>query len=95
MQEISADAYHGKRVRLSANAKASDVQGWAGLWMRVDGDGSRPLAFDNMGNRPIKGTTDWKRYDIVLDVAGQATDVAFGILLTGRGASTSIRFESK
>jgi hypothetical protein len=86
MQEVSADAYHGKRVRLSANAKASDVQGWAGLWMRVDGDGSRPLAFDNMGNRPIKGTTDWKRYEVVLDVADQATAVAFGILLTGKGS---------
>jgi hypothetical protein len=86
MQEVSADAYHGKRVRLSANAKASDVQGWAGLWMTVDGDGSRPLAFDNMGNRPIKGTTDWKRYEVVLDVADQATAVAFGILLTGKGS---------
>jgi hypothetical protein len=39
-----------------------------------------------MGNRPIKGTTDWKRYEVVLDVADQATAVAFGILLTGKGS---------
>jgi hypothetical protein len=86
MQEVSADAYHGRRVRLSANAKASNVEGWAGLWMRVDSDGSRPLSFDNMANRPIKGTTGWKRYEVVLDVADQATAVAFGILLTGKGS---------
>src|ERR1700730_5928188 len=35
MQTVSAEAYHGKRVRLSADAKASEVEGWAGLWMRV------------------------------------------------------------
>ncbi len=38
-----------------------------------------------MGNRPIKGTGDWKRYEIVLDVPGNSINIAFGILLTGKG----------
>lgn len=45
----------------------------------------QPLAFDNMQNRAIKGTTDWKRYEIVLDVANNATAIAFGLLLGGTG----------
>ena len=36
---------------------------WAGLWMRVD-KGKDMVAFDNMQDRPIKGTTDWQRYYI-------------------------------
>jgi hypothetical protein len=87
MQTFAADEYRGKRLRLSAAVKAADVTSWAGLWMRIDGpDPSRPLAFDNMQNRPIKGTADWKSYEVVLDVGPQATTVNFGILLQGAGA---------
>ena len=38
-----------------------------------------------MQDRPIKGTSDWKRYEIVLDVPEQAQEIAFGLLLTGGG----------
>jgi hypothetical protein len=43
------------------------------------------LAFDNMQDRPIKGTSGWTRHEIVLDVAPEATFVSFGILLNGAG----------
>ena len=61
---------------------------WAGLWFRVDGPNNgepQSLAFDNMQERPIKGTTDWTRYEIVLDVPEAAQRLAFGILLAGGG----------
>jgi hypothetical protein len=78
--------YLGKRLRFSAYVKAEGVAGWAGLWMRVDRQGiQRPSAFDNMQDRPIKGTGDWTRYEVVLDVAPDAADVAFGLLLNGPG----------
>ena len=57
---------------------------WAGLWMRVDVD-SRPVAFDNMGKRPVKGRTDWKQYSVVLDVPNDATNINFGFLIAGEG----------
>jgi hypothetical protein len=86
MQTFAADEYRGKRLRLSAFVKPAGVAGWAGLWMRIDGpDSSRPLAFDNMQDRPIKGTAEWKSYEIVLDVSPQAITVNFGILLHGAG----------
>jgi hypothetical protein len=90
MQMFSTETsaiYRGKRVRFSAHVKSSGVLTWAGLWMRVDGrSGEDSLAFDNMQGRPIKGTTDWKQYQVVLDVPAAATAVAFGILLDGGGS---------
>jgi hypothetical protein len=84
MQSIRALQYRGKRVRLSGLVNSKGVEGWAGLWMRVD-QGKDMVAFDNMQSRPIKGTTDWQRYDVVLDVPSEATGISFGILLAGTG----------
>ena len=53
--------------------------------MRVDKQRD-PVAFDNMQDRPIKGTTGWQSYAVVLDVPQDATGIAFGILLGGTGA---------
>ena len=86
MQGFQADAYRGKRVRMSAFVKSSEVSGWSGLWMRVDGtDQGRSLAFDNMQDRAIRGTTEWTKYEVVLDVPEQAQYIAFGVLLNGAG----------
>ena len=84
MQDFRADHYVGKRVRFSAFVKTERAQDWAGLWMRID-SGSQQLAFDNMQDRPIKGTTEWKKYDVVLDVPQNATGIFFGVLLSGTG----------
>ncbi len=90
MQDFRADDYAGKRVRLSAMLKSENVANWAGLWMRVDkstGASSSPkmVAFDNMQDRPVKGTEDWKNYQVVLDVPVDATGISFGLLLNGSG----------
>lgn len=85
MQSFEPGEYRGKRVRLSAFVKAKQIRDWAGMWMRVDGPDMRSLGFDNMQGRPIRGTSDWKRYDIVLDVDDTAKGIAFGILMEGPG----------
>jgi hypothetical protein len=90
MQTFAADAYRGKRVRFSGYVRSAKVADWAGLWMRVDGaaggaNGPEALAFDNMQKRPIKGTTDWTQYEIVLDVPERAQEIAYGILLSHTG----------
>ncbi len=87
MQYFSADKYLGKRIRLSGYVKSKDVIEWAGLWMRVDGTGNPPkvLSFDNMQNRPIKGTRNWEKYDVVLDVPSNSKSVNIGVLLSGTG----------
>lgn len=95
MQESDAKKYLGQRVKMSADIKTERVKQWAGMWLRVDGDQEKMLSFDNMADRPIKGTTDWQRYEIVLDVSSDAKLLAFGILLTetGRVWISDISFE--
>ncbi|WP_430391893.1 hypothetical protein [Dyella sp. 20L07] len=84
MQTIKADAYRGKRIRLSGqlSTKAANK---AALWMRVDGSERRILGFDNMDQRAPHGDSDWKEYSIVLDVPADAVDIAFGFLLERKG----------
>ena len=96
-QSMSAEMYRTARVRMSASVKAEDVSGYAGLWMRVDGGGapmSNILAFDNMCNRPILGTSDWKTYEIVLDVPKDALNIVFGLLLAPKGPTNKKPKES-
>ncbi|MBV8729863.1 MAG: AraC family transcriptional regulator, partial [Acidobacteriia bacterium] len=88
MQSFNAKQYNGQRVRFSAYVKSEAVQNWAGLWMRVDkvtNDKRQVVAFDNMQDRAIKGTTGWQHYEVVLDVPDDSTLIALGILVDGSG----------
>ena len=86
MQQCVPDKYLGKKIKMTAFVKTENVTDWAGLWLRVDQTGShQPLSFDNMGDRPIKGTTNWTKYEIVLDVPNNASLIAYGALLDGTG----------
>ncbi|MBA3300096.1 MAG: RNA polymerase sigma factor [Thermoleophilaceae bacterium] len=86
MQTFSSGNYLERRLRFSGAVQCEGVEDWVGLWMRVDGArGVEPLAFDNMESRPIDGTRDWQRYNVVLDVPSNARAVALGVLLSGRG----------
>jgi hypothetical protein len=85
MQYISAENYIGKRLRLSGYIKSDKVESWSGMWMRIDGEKMKQLGFDNMQARPIKGTTDWKIYDVVLDIPEDSKGIGFGVLLDGKG----------
>lgn len=85
MQMFTADRYRGQRWAVSASISTDDVVDWSGLWMRVDGQDGRTLAFDNMDDRRIGGTTPPQTYEVVLDVAEDAEFVAFGVLLAGKG----------
>jgi hypothetical protein len=93
-QAFRADKYAGKRLRLSAFVKSDGVLDWAGLWLRVDKD-KAVVALGNMHDRPIKGTTGWQKYELVLDVPQDATGIFFGILLSGTGTVwlNSVKFE--
>jgi len=95
MQMSGPGEYRGKRVRLAGFVRSDKVTQWAGLWFRVDGPNNTTLAFDNMEQRAIKGTTDWTRCEIVLDVPNEAQRLAFGVLLAGGGQvwMDDLRFE--
>jgi hypothetical protein len=85
MQSFKADAYQGKRLRFSAAVRSADIENMAALFMRIGGADGKILAFDNMKNRKITGTNDWKQHGIVLDVAEDAENITFGCFLSLKG----------
>lgn len=86
MQNVKPDQYLGKRIRMTGYLKTKNIKDWTGLWFRVDQAGSQQfLSFDNMEDRPVKGTTGWEKYEIVLDVPNHASNIAFGVLLSKTG----------
>jgi hypothetical protein len=87
-QSIKPDTFRGKRIRYSAMVKTDAIasDAGAGLWMRVDGPGvGETLQFDNMFDRPIPARTDWKRYEIVLDVPAESSYIIWGLIVNGPG----------
>ncbi len=86
-QYLKPEQYFGKRVRMTGYMKTKGVIDWAGFWFRVDPADTlkNMLAFDNMEDRPIKGTTGWNKYSLVLDIPNGAANIVYGTLLGGRG----------
>lgn len=85
-RDVEVNAWRGKRLRLSVQMRAGNVAGWAGAWIRVDGKEPRlPLAFDNMQNRPLQGTTGCEWSVLVVDVPPEAERITLGFLLKGPG----------
>ncbi|MEC3881399.1 S41 family peptidase [Parapedobacter sp. 10938] len=79
---ILPENYPGKKITFSGYIKTEDVEGYAGLWMRIDPQ----IAFNNMQQEGISGTTDWKRYSFTLDMIPEKTDqIVLGALLAGTG----------
>lgn len=66
-------------------ASAAPDKFGTGLWLRVDDANAKILAFDNMGKRRLTGTQAPSDQFVVLDVADDATHIAFGVLLSGGG----------
>ncbi len=52
--------------------------------MRVD-KGNTEVAYSDMHEHPIKGTTNWISYDVAVDVPKDADEIFFGFLLFGTG----------
>jgi len=82
---IPATPYRNKRIRMRGVVETANVDGSAGLWLRVDGADKSTLAFDNMGKRPLRGTLAPEPYAIVLDVPDEASSLVFGVRLGGAG----------
>lgn len=96
MQTCLADEYVGKRIKMTAYIKSENVSDWAGMWLRIDSKERREsLGFDNMQDRPIKGSKDWTKCEIILDVPAESSTLNYGVLLSGTGKVwfDSISFE--
>lgn len=74
--------FEGENIRLTGYIKTENVSdGYAGLWMRIDPS----VAFDNMNDRGIRGTTDWQQLEISLNLKPSANNIVVGGMLVGKG----------
>ena len=85
-QAMDATSYRGKEVKLSGfvRTQVSGAGNQAQLWLRVDRSDRQRGFFDNMSDRPIAGV-EWEQYEIVGEIADDATRIVFGCFLVGEG----------
>ena len=78
--------FRGSNIELRGYIKTENVSnGYAGLWMRVDGANAID-AFNNMQDQNVHGTTDWKEYHIQLAYnSAKVISITTGALLVGPG----------
>lgn len=77
------EIYEGKQITLSGYIKTEDItDGFAGLWMRIDPQ----VGLENMLSEKLIGTTEWKKYEITLDMNPSKTvQTVVGGILVGKG----------
>jgi hypothetical protein len=85
-QVFRSKDYRGKRVRFAGQVRTEKLDGEARLFMRVDTEDALH-AIDNSGDRAVKGTTDWEKVEIVLDVPDADADIQIGVLASGKGTA--------
>jgi hypothetical protein len=76
--------FAGGEIEIHGYLRTKDVTGYAGLWMREDGDGGT-LKLENMSSQHVNGTHDWAEYAINLPIDSNARSLVFGVLLSGTG----------
>lgn len=80
--------YDGNKITLSGYIKTENVtDGFAGLWLMVEPDVFwRPYEISFMEQEGITGTTDWRKYEITLDLPFEKEyEIEIGGLLSGKG----------
>ena len=77
------NSYIGKNITLSGSIKSENVsEGYGGLWMKINPN----IAFNDMADRGVKGTTEWKEYKITLPITNtNIKNILIGGYLLGKG----------
>jgi hypothetical protein len=86
MQYCDAKNYLGTKIKMIGYIKSENVKDWSGMWLRIDSKTQgESLGFDNMQDRPITGTSDWTRCEIIMDVPEESMTLNYGFLISGSG----------
>lgn len=82
-QEISPNAYLGKRIKLSAFCKSvlSDKASKAVLWIKVYDD---QRTFSEL-TCDLPNQNDWKQYSVEAEIPTNAVKIEYGLMLNGAG----------
>lgn len=79
-------AWKNKTVRLSGSLRSEDINGPGGaLTLRAEDGSGQILDWNFMKDDRVKGTQDWKRYQIELKIPPSAYFIFVSIMLEGGG----------
>ena len=80
---ILLNNYGGEKITLSGYMKTENViDGLAGLWLKITPDNTKT----DMQRQGINGTTDWRKYEITLDMNPKLSkSIQIGGFFTGKG----------
>lgn len=83
----------GKTIEFRGKIKTEYVKnGYAGLWWNVLSH-DKPIAFEKMEDRGLKGSNEWTEVNIRMTIDTSATHIEFGALLSGEGIAWFDDFE--
>ena len=85
MQRFPASFLAGRVVQFDGFLRARDVAGWAGLWLRADGETMPDLLFDNMSRAGLSGTLGWQRCMLEASLPADTAWLNIGVVLAGAG----------
>ena len=84
-----ADSFQGKRLRMIAYTRAENMKrGVFNLLVRgpaSDTEGIGPMYMATSEHEPIEGTSDWRRYELVIDVPEDAVSIQCSFSMAGSG----------
>ena len=75
----------GQHVRVTGWLKTKDAQSWVGAFVILIGKNGIHLQYDDMSDRPLRGTKDWQKFEIITDVPDEPCQIYFGPDLYGPG----------
>lgn len=78
--------FSGNTIELRGFLRTNDVSGFAGLWLREDGEAG-VLQLDTMNRQQLNGTHDWQQFSVILPLDPSANRLVFGALLSGSGVA--------
>lgn len=85
LQSVDTRPFFNKHARLTGWIKTADVSGTTGLWLRADAGTQLRVCWDYMEGREIEGTTDWTKYECVIEIPRDSDNIYFGAVLNGSG----------
>jgi hypothetical protein len=77
--------FGGAMIELHGFLRSEDVTDYVGMWLRLDGEGNKPLGFDTTQPLQVKGTTEWKEYTIKVPASKDGQQLFFGVFVAGTG----------
>lgn len=85
-QQVAPGSAAGYRLILSGRIRTENLQGSAVLAARVLSDAGNPSDHAN-GPAAPNGTSEWRRFELVVPVPANATSVILGAGVSGKGAA--------